>query len=116
MDVDKFMFKKYVDDVYTCQNFARDVWLELTGEDLSERLAGLLGSKSSRKVRLSHVKAFTRLAHPISPCLIMFTQFNRDPHIGVFYQGRVLHLNLNGPEYLPIQLAGRGFTDRRFYQ
>jgi hypothetical protein len=116
VNVDDFMFKRFVEDEYTCMEFTRDVWLACTGEDLRQRLGSLLQARTQRLLRPTLHHSFKRLPGPVDPCLVLMTQMGRDPHVGVFVQGSLLHLNRTGPEYLPIEIAGRGFTLFRYYQ
>lgn len=116
MNVDKWLNKRHKKDIYTCLHFTRDVWLELTGQDITERLHGLLGADNARRLVRSHFRAFERLQAPCSPCLVYMRQMGRDPHMGVFVDGRLLHLNKHGAEYFPLEIAARGFTDFRYYK
>lgn len=114
MSVNHYFGRRYDDEKYNCLHFTRDVWKDLTGEDLEEKLAGLLGP--TRQVRPSHFKAFRRLAKPESPCIMYMTQLGRDPHVGVYLRGSILHIKSTGVEFLPPVLACRGATSVRYYK
>jgi hypothetical protein len=100
---------------YICSHFTRDVWLYLTGEDLSSKLQGLLDT-SDMKMQLSHFRSFVRLSVPQDPCLVFMTQMGNDPHIGVFVNDKLLHLGKRVPEFHPLELATRCFTTVRYYR
>lgn len=113
--VDPYLGRTYDRRRYDCLHFAADVWRDLTGEDLRERLAGLLGAPADRHVRLRHLRAFRHLAAPRSPCLVLFQRPRTPPHIGVFLRGRVLHLREQGAVHQPLELAALGWTSVRCY-
>jgi hypothetical protein len=114
--VDKFLDRKLDRNSFNCLHLTRDVWLELTGEDLSERLAGLMGRLGTKKLRRATVRAFRRLDAPISPCIVIMKLPHYQPHMGVFLRGKILHIQTHGVEFLPPSLATRGFKTVRYYQ
>lgn len=116
MNVDDYLFREFVEDRYTCLEFTSEVWQDLTGEDLRERLGDLFRARAERKLSPTLHHRFTRLSEPESPCLVLMTQLGMNPHLGVFFEGSLLHLNRSGPEYLPVEIAGRGFTSFRYYK
>lgn len=92
---------------YTCNEFACEVWQYLTGEDLSERLNNFLNGSGS----------FTVLEVPISPCIVFFNRNrNADSHVGIFYDGKLLHLSATGVQYVPVEIVAMNFRTMRFYQ
>lgn len=114
MSVNKFFSKKYDDESYNCLHFLREVWLEFVGEDLGPRLTTLLDAK--RQLKLAHARAFKRLSAPVSPCIMVMTQLGRDPHVGMYLNGKILHIRKAGVEFLPPVLACRGATSIRYYR
>jgi hypothetical protein len=107
---------RYRTDEYGCQHFARDVWLALCGQDLSTRLAGLLAPIGQRRPRLAHWRAFERLAGPADPSLVYMAQHGRDPHLGVFLRGGLLHLADYAPAFVPLESVTIEYSDVRFYR
>jgi hypothetical protein len=81
---------------YNCMDFTREVWLYLTGEDVVEKLKRLEGSFLNRKVTLSGLKGFTKLARPISPCFAVMQRFKFVPHVGIYIDDRILHMHDKG--------------------
>lgn len=116
MSIDPFLSKRYDKDTYHCLHFTRDVWFGLTGVDITDRLQGLLAPASERKPHRGALRAFKRLRRPVAPCVVYMRQLGQDPHVGVLVDHRLLHMQKHGPEFLPLALAGRGFTDFGFYQ
>lgn len=96
--------------------FARDVWAELTGEDLKMRFGAIMSREFNLRDTLKAFKKFKQLDEPVNPCLVYATQHGKDPHMGVYFNSSVLHLRPTGPEFLPVELAMRGFTNIRFYK
>jgi hypothetical protein len=100
-------------DTYTCQNFARDVWKAITGDDISERAEQLMGLR----ILKSEVRRFERLVRPEVPCFVLCTQFGHDPHIGVLIErDRVLHLGTKIPQVVSLLSFRSKFTDTRYYR
>lgn len=116
MNTEQFLLKVYHRDTYNCLHFTRDVWIALFDEDITDKLKGLLGHASTRKLGRATFRAFQRLPAPLAPCLVYMLAAGRDPHLGVYVGGKVLHLRKTGPEYLPFELATRGFNKFRFYK
>jgi len=116
VNIDDFMQHVFVEERYTCMEFACDVWAAATGEDLKNRLGSVMRREFGMGETLRAFKSFRRLREPVSPCLVYMTRLNSEPHMGVYLDDSVLHLTTRGPEYLPLALASRGFTHIRFYQ
>jgi hypothetical protein len=89
---------------YKCWDFVRECWLASFGVDLGDKLKGLSAALDSRRVRASEVKGFTKLAKPVSPCFVIFQRPRNVPHIGIWYEGRVLHLQGGqSAQYVPLR-------------
>lgn len=100
---------------YNCLDFVREVWLYLSGEDVTEKLTGLIGAFSNRRANLSGVKAFKRLPQPINPCFVVLQRFKYTPHCGIYLDGRILHLKDNGVEFQPLNVARSYYKSVSFY-
>jgi hypothetical protein len=127
---DPWMQKTYVHKVYNCFDFARDVWLELTGEDIRERLEILRTPIASRKATRRDIVAFQKaltLSLPSrallgirgkvpDPALVMFRRPRIEPHIGVYVRGKLLHLTRKrGVMHDHLQVVAIGFDKVAFY-
>lgn len=117
--VDRWLSARHLGDEYNCLHFARDVWLAETGEDLEERLSGLLGSAAEGRRAARHRpdrSAMRRLDAPEDPCLVLMRRPRSQPHAGVYLRGRVLHLTERGAEFHEPGVAARGFSKLEYYR
>lgn len=112
--VDKYLSYKFKPNEFTCSDFARLIWLDLTGKDIAVALQGLLQAHDGRGLRREHVRFFRELAAPISPCLVVMQKPRAPVHIGVYLRGNVLHLPESGPEFQPPYVAARAHSSFRF--
>lgn len=104
---------------YNCLDFATEAWAHLTGDaGVLDRLAALNAGIHAEdgRVVLSAVRGFRKLEQPMSPCFVVMQRSKTQPHIGVYHNGRVLHLKENGVEYQPLAVARRYFTKIGFYR
>ena len=111
--IDRFLFARRNKN-YDCLDFAAEVWEAITAEDIRDRLGSLLNRnlRSVGSVRTN----FKRLSEPEEPCFVVFHSDRNDAHVGVFLRGRVLHLLHSAPEFMELDVAGRGFTRVRFFR
>jgi hypothetical protein len=103
---------------YNCLDFAMEAWAHLYGNcDVVSRLNALSEGVHSDdgRVILSAVRGFRKLSQPTSPCFVVMQRSRMQPHIGIFYSGRVLHMKENGVEFEPLPVAKRYFTRIGFY-
>lgn len=114
VDIHSLLFRKRRGLDYNCLHFVDEAWLMITGVKLNLTLVNLKTSLNSN-LEVIRCTKLTRKAQIQDPCIVFMTQLGRDPHVGVYYQNRVLHLHTNGPEYLPLEQASRGFTSIRYY-
>lgn len=112
MSLDQFFDRKYHEKRFNCLHHASEVWSRLTGEDIRARLEGVLGG-----LRRRHLRAFIRLSRPQSPCLVMLRRRRECVfHIGVYLDGRVMHITGRGVEYQPLDVVACGFGETRWYR
>ena len=104
MNLDQFLDRTWTDS-YTCNEFACEVWQHMTGEDLTERLTAFLNGTGG----------FKQLSVPESPCIAMFLRKNADNHVGIFIDGKLLHLTSKGVHYINLEII-QGFQQPRFYK
>ncbi|WP_335953693.1 hypothetical protein [Acinetobacter higginsii] len=106
MSIDNLLDRTWSMD-YTCNEFACEAWQQITGDNLSNRLRN----------HLNGVGEFQEVKEAISPCIVFFTNLNQTPtHVGVFFQGKILHLSARGVQYMPLELVRIGFKEVRFYR
>jgi hypothetical protein len=113
--IDKFLDRMPSKD-YNCLDFVREVWLEIVGTDLKEQLDKMCFSVSCESISLASLHHFTRYSKPVNPCFVVMQRLRLSPHIGIFYNGRILHMTEQGVEYQPIQVAKRYFTKIGYYR
>jgi hypothetical protein len=101
---------------YNCLDFVREVWLAMTGEDVTQRLTRLTGVFRQRRATITGVRGFRRLEQPVSPCFVVMQRRGFDPHVGIYLDRRVLHLHPRGAEFQPLCVAQAYFKTIRFYQ
>ena len=83
---------------YTCHEFACDAWQKITGKELT----------------LKKCKPIDALE---SPCIVfLYNNERSDSHVGVFYDGRVIHLGIRGVQYVPLERITIGFKEWSFYK
>lgn len=115
VSIDGLFNRQYDTEHYNCVHFLCDAWQHVTGQDLKQRMDGFLTAVSSMKASRQTMRGFSRLSAPVSPCIVLMkNRFNS--HVGLFYQGRVLHLSEAGVQWMPLPVATFGFQVVRFYQ
>lgn len=115
MSIDGFFHKRFDANRYNCANFAAEVWLHLTGQDIEDRLSCFLKPKKERTANMGLRHDFFKMEKPANPCLALFARPKRSPHVGVFYNGRVLHILKRGVEYMPVEVVKFGFESVKYY-
>lgn len=113
--IDRFLDRRQT-RTYNCLDFCREVWLAMTGEDVTAKLTRLVGEFAQRKATLSGVRGFQRLDEPINPCFVVFQRKGFTPHIGVYLDRRILHLHERGVEFQPLIVAQSYFNTVRYYR
>lgn len=113
---DGFLKRTYDAQHYNCLDFLRDVWLTVTGEDLAFALPTEFRGLGKRRLDKVDIRRFRKLRRPETPCIVVLTRPRQDPHVGMYWGGRMLHLGTGGVEFLPLSLAVRGFKKIRFYR
>jgi hypothetical protein len=112
MNLDHYLSKQF-SPAYNCWNFACDVWKDVTGQDISSRIPK---HTSVRDLVQDHASRLTPLVEPESPCLVMMQSNRKIPHIGVFVNGSVLHMNEKGAFRQPLSRASIGYHTLNFYR
>lgn len=116
MSLDSFFERQYNRDTYNCAHFACDVWERLTGQDIREELVGFLQPPKGRYTDPALRRKFKKLEAPESPCLVLMQRPKSVPHAGVYVRGMVIHIHERGVEFLPPEVATRGFTRIGYYK
>lgn len=88
-----------------CGHFVVKIWKQLTGQDITKYLLQPLDKIAGD---------FTKLKEPQSPCLTVMT-FGGVTHVGVWYEGKLLHMTDKGPVYQELSSVKENFK-YRFYK
>lgn len=115
MNLDNLYDRKYDSANYNCAHFVCEVWKQIKNEDISTVLNGALKAPSHRLMDAHSLRAFRRLQAPSSPCVALFQLHRREPHVGIFLDGRILHLTENGVEWTYQETILVNFDKVRFY-
>lgn len=115
MSIDKLMSKRYDRNTYNCAHLAVDVWLELTGKDISGPMDGFLLPTRTRHVPRRSRQKWARHKKAVSPCIVLMRRKNTPPHVGVYFNGKIVHISGQGVQYQPPDVVTRGFTVIRYY-
>ena len=92
MNLNQFLDRQYDLTAYNCGHFVTEVWKEVTGEDITDLCSDFISTgfaKTRRKLE--------RLPRPKNPCLIVMAADHLPPHVGVFIENKVIHLQESGP-------------------
>lgn len=114
--IDALFSKVYAPPEYHCSHFLCDAWQHITGQDLRTRMAGVLEAVSTGQMKPSDLTQFQRIDAPVSPCIVLLHGRGLNPHVGMFWRGRVLHIGWQGVQYMPLNVVSAGFTKVSFYQ
>lgn len=115
IEVDRFL-DRVPGPQYKCFDFAREVWQISFGVDVGYSLHSLTVALSERQIKPSELRAFEKLKQPEEPCFVTMQRGRTVPHIGIWTQGRVLHLAPTGAQYVPLFVAARRYPRVGFYR
>lgn len=114
--IDPLFHQVYHRQNYNCVHLLIDAWQMVTGEDLSARMSGVMSAVSQgHGLQWGDVRHFERLPKPISPCIALMTG-KQSPHVGLFYNRKILHITEEGVQYMPPEIATTGFDRVRYYR
>jgi hypothetical protein len=114
--VDKYLKKPFDIVNYNCWDFIRDVLIDLKGVDVDCRTPNPPTREAMRVAFATQENQFKRLGKPEDGCIVLFSRPKSTPHVGVFYKGKVLHLEKNGAHYQPLDIVKLGFKNIRYYE
>lgn len=112
---DTYLGKCY-SHTYTCWDFACEVWTALTGKSLP--IGHVDVSRPSAELHAlakQYAPAMSRLEAPRSPCVVLLQRKRINPHVGIYYQGKVLHLNPSGAVYESLHSVCARYTEVSYY-
>lgn len=113
--MDEFFKKEYNSKEYNCAHFVADLWEYITGDDIRHILNGFLLPAKDRFVSSEIRHQFEKLEKPVNPCIVLMQRPRTAPHVGLWFNGKVFHIQKDGPQYQPLDVATLGFKTHRFY-
>jgi hypothetical protein len=116
MSIDVFFKRKYNRNNYNCAHFVCEVWQHITGENIAHKLSGLLKPADEMQAGLGLRRHFEKLKTPASPCIALMQRKGAASHVGLYKDGRILHIHEFGVEFQPVDVAARGFEKIGFYK
>lgn len=113
--VDRYLGRRFDEVSYNCWDLLREAWLDLTGDDIGHRTPTPATPLAMRRRFDAEEAEFERLPEARSPCIVLMRRPRAVPHVGLFWKGRVLHIQPSGVRYDRLADATLGFTEIRFY-
>ena len=115
--LDRFLDKAPVPG-FDCLDLAREVWGYVSEEDAKSHLDELCAGVHAEDghVVLSTMKKFEKLETPSEKCFVVMHGPKGKLHIGVFVDGRVIHMTHNGVEYRPLSMMKMLFHKIGYYR
>lgn len=105
MNFDHLFSRTYHKKDYNCRHFFNEAWQFVTGEP----------EKVPLHIDFGIRPGFVRLQTPVSPCVALFVAKNYT-HVGMFWNGRILHISEKGVRFEPLEIASMSFKAVRFYR
>lgn len=115
MTLDSFFGRAYHRRRYNCAHLAIEVWEYLHNRPVAAAMRGFLvpGEVSGG---LGHATGVQPLTRPCDPCFVLMRSKVREPHVGVFYKGKIIHLAGNHRvQYQPPDVVTMGYTRIRYF-
>lgn len=116
INVDKYFNRNFDLATYNCWDFLREVWLDLTGNDVGKRTPQPPTALAMRRKFIKEQSDFKEIDAPKEPCIVLMCRVKTTPHVGVFLRNKVLSISERGVTFVPIAVATHGFTDIRYFE
>lgn len=100
---------KYDADKYCCEHFLIDAYRHYTGIDLTKRLL------TSGFFSASNLRQFVPVIEPTQHTIVLFRDKGK-AHVGLWLDGRVLHLEPHGVVWQSLNIVMQGFERVVFYE
>ena len=100
---------KYDADKYCCEHFLIDAYKHYTGIDISNRLL------TSGFFCASNLRQFVPVTEPRQHTIVLFRDKGK-AHVGLWLDGRVLHLEPNGVVWQSLNIVMQGFERVTYYE
>lgn len=100
---------KYDADKYCCEHFLIDAYKHYTGIDISNKLL------TSGFFCASNLRQFTPVTEPRQHTIVLFRDKGK-AHVGLWLDGRVLHLEPHGVVWQSLNIVMQGFERVAYYE
>ena len=100
---------KYDADKYCCEHFLIDAYKHYTGIDISNRLL------TSGFFCASNLRQFMPVTEPTQHTIVLFRDKGK-AHVGLWLDGRVLHLEPHGVVWQTLNIVMQGFERVAYYE
>ena len=100
---------KYDADSYCCEHFLIDAYKHYTGIDLAPKLL------TNGFFKAPNIKNFDPVNEPKQHTIVMFRNQGK-AHVGLWLDGRVLHLEPHGVVWQTIDIVKQGFERVLYYE
>ena len=100
---------KYDADKYCCEHFLIDAYRHYTGKDISKRLL------TSGFFCASNLRQFVPVTDPRQHTIVLFRNKGK-AHVGLWLDGRVLHLEPHGVVWQSLNIVMQGFERVAYYE
>lgn len=100
---------KYDVDKYCCEHFLIDAYKHYTGIDLTKRLL------TSGFFNVRNLRQFVAVDKPTQHTIVLFRDKGK-AHVGLWLDGRVLHLEPHGVVWQSLNIVMQGFDRAVFYE
>ena len=100
---------KYDADKYCCEHFLIDAYRHYTGKDISNRLL------TSGFFCASNLRQFVPVTEPQQHTIVLFRDKGK-AHVGLWLDGRVLHLEPHGVVWQTLNIVMQGFERVTYYE
>lgn len=114
--IDSLFDKDYDRNHYNCVHFAADFFKLMYGSDLAEALSCFLVPERIKKTDVKIKDFFKKVSTPENGCIVLMSGLRVLPHIGVFWEGKVLQIRKSGVEFSSLEIATFGFKKIGFYK
>ena len=100
---------KYDADKYCCEHFLIDAYRYYTGIDISNKLL------TSGFFNASNLRQFKQVDKPSQHTIVLFRDKGK-AHVGLWLDGRVLHLEPHGVVWQSLNIVMQGFERVAYYE
>jgi hypothetical protein len=116
MSIDVLLDKRYDSDNYHCVHFVIDAGKHLFNYDFSPNFLGLDKALTHNGAPSRHTVAHSQRADtPSDGTVVLITKLDNGLHVGLYLDGRVLHLTEQGVRFETVRALGRMYKRIRYY-